>query len=224
MSTSACERLHQETAGIWAQIHDHPFLREMAAGTLPEPAFAYYVGQNLLFLSELAKTAALGVAKAADDQTRREFSEIVGNIMNLEISKNQELLAQVTPAGTAPGPLTMAPANLAYTRHLLTVAYEGGPAEILTSFTPCSWSYGEIGRSYAGHRPVAVPAYDHWFEFFAGDEYWATLEAGKQRLDRLCAGLGEAQLQRISDIFRVSSQLEYLFWDMAYTQQAWPVS
>lgn len=224
MSTSACERLHHENEAIWAKIHAHPFLQEMAAGTLPEPAFAYYVGQNLLFLAELAKTAALGVAKAADDQTRREFSEIVGNIMNLEISKNQELLAQVAPAGGAAGPLTMAPANLAYTRHMLTVAYEGGPAEILASFTPCSWSYGEIGRSYAARRPVPVAVYDQWFEFFAGDEYWATLEAGKQRLDRLCTGLGDAQLQRIGQIFRTSSQLEYLFWDMAYTQQEWPVS
>jgi rhodanese-related sulfurtransferase len=111
--------------------------------------------------------------------------------------------------------MTMAPANLAYTRHLITVAYEGGAASILASFTPCSWSYGELGRAYAPKRPIARPAYDRWFEFFSGAEYWETLEAGKSRLDRLCAGLGEAEMRRVSDIFRVSTQLEYLFWDMA---------
>jgi len=31
-------------------------------------------------------------------------------------------------------------------------------------------------------------------------------------------------MRRVSDIFRVSSQLEYLFWDMAYAMQGWPVS
>jgi thiaminase (transcriptional activator TenA) len=222
MSQSACEMLRHGCADMWAKIHDHPFLREMADGTLPTSKFAFYVGQNLLFLPELAKAAAIGVAKATDEVTMRDFSEIVGNIMNLEIPKNRELLGEVAPDG--PAQLTMAPANLAYTRHLITVAYEGGAANILASFTPCSWSYGELGRAYAPKRPIDQPAYDRWFEFFSGAEYWETLEAGKSRLDRLCADLGEAEMRRVSDIFHVSTQLEYLFWDMAYTMQDWPVS
>jgi thiaminase/transcriptional activator TenA len=221
---SACELLHSESHAMWDRIHDHPFLREMADGSLPEYKFAFYVGQNLLFLPELAKAAALGIAKAADEQTMCEFSETVGNILNLEIPKNRELLHHVMPEAAANAMLEMAPANLAYTRHLLTVAYEGSSADILASFTPCSWSYGEIGRAYAATRPVTKPAYDAWFEFFASDEYWTTLEAGKERLDRLCRTLDEASMKRISRIFRTSSRLEYLFWDMAYSQQAWPVS
>ena len=223
MSQSACELLHRECQEMWAKIHDHPFVREMADGSLPAVKFAFYVGQNLLFLSELAKVAALGVAKAADEQTMREFSEIVGNITNLEIPKNRELLGEVASEAAA-GQLTMAPANLAYTRHLLTVAYEGSAADILASFTPCSWSYGEIGRAYASGRPISNKAYDRWFEFFSGPEYWQTLKAGKARLDRLCAGIGAAEMRRVSQIFRVSTQLEYLFWDMAYAMQDWPVS
>jgi thiaminase (transcriptional activator TenA) len=222
MSQSACEMLRRDCADMWARIHDHPFLREMADGSLPTAKFAFYVGQNLLFLPELAKAAAIGVAKATDEVTMRDFSEVVGNVLNLEIPKNRELLNEVAPDGSAQ--MTMAPANLAYTRHLITVAYEGGAASILASFTPCSWSYGELGRAYAPKRPIGQPAYDRWFEFFSGTEYWETLEAGKSRLDRLCAGLGEAEMRRVSDIFRVSSQLEYLFWDMAFGMQGWPVS
>jgi thiaminase (transcriptional activator TenA) len=222
MSQSACELLRRDCQDMWAKIHDHPFLQEMADGSLPAAKFAFYVGQNLLFLPELAKAAALGVAKAADEATMREFSGIVSNIMNLEIPKNRELLSEVAPGG--PGQLTMAPANLAYTRHLLTVAYEGSAADILASFTPCSWSYGELGRAYAPKRPIDQQAYDRWFEFFSGSEYWETLEAGKARLDRLCAGIGDAEMRRVGQIFRLSTQLEYLFWDMAYTMQDWPAS
>lgn len=222
MSQSPCELLRHDCEDMWAKIHDHAFLREMADGSLPRAKFAFYVGQNLLFLPELAKAAALGVAKAADEQTMREFSETVGNIMNLEIPKNRELLSEIAPDD--PPQRVMAPANLAYTRHLLTVAYEGSAADILASFTPCSWSYGELGRAYAAKRPIDEPAYDRWFEFFSGSEYWATLEAGKARLDRLCAGVGETEMRRASKIFGVSTQLEYLFWDMAYTMQSWPVS
>lgn len=222
MSQSACDLLRTECQDMWAKIHDHPFLKEMADGSLPAAKFAFYVGQNLLFLRELAKVAALGVAKATDEQRMREFSEIVGNIMNLEIPKNRELLGEIAPDG--PEQLIMAPATLAYTRHLLTVAYEGSATDILASFTPCSWSYGELGRAYAPKRPIDQPAYDRWFEFFSSAEYWETLEAGKERLDRLCADLGKAEMQHVSEIFRVSTQLEYLFWDMAYTMQDWPVS
>ena len=62
MSQSACEQLHRECQQMWAKIHDHPFITEMADGSLPTAKFAFYVGQNLLFLPALAKAAvtALG--------------------------------------------------------------------------------------------------------------------------------------------------------------------
>jgi len=221
--TTVCDTLRDECRPIWHELHETPFVAEMAAGTLPERKFAFYIGQNIVFLRELARAMALGVAKADDEETMRSFATIVTNIVDFELPKNRELLARVqemVPGATEE--VGMAPATLAYTRHLLTVAYEGRAADIMASLTPCAWSYGEIGKE----RIAAVadhPVYKEWFEFFAGREYWDTLEEVKAKLEDLCKGASDAELARITDIFRTSSRLEHEFWEAAYEERTWPV-
>jgi thiaminase/transcriptional activator TenA len=42
-------------------------------------------------------------------------------------------------------------------------------------------------------------------------------------MNRLGEGLPEAKKQHLIDIFVTSSRYEYLFWEMAETQEQWPV-
>jgi thiaminase/transcriptional activator TenA len=213
--------LRERCKPIWDGLHSAPFVAEMAAGTLPERKFAFYISQNIVFLRELARAMALGVAKADDEETMRRFAIIVTNIMELELPKNRELLERVRAiVPEATGDIEMAPATLAYTRHLLTVAYEGRAAEIIASLVPCSWSYGEIGIDRIAEA-ADHPVYKPWFEFFAGREYWDTLEQVKSQLEELCDGASDAELTRLSDIFRTSSRLEQEFWDAAYVERTW---
>lgn len=221
--TTVCDALRDNCRPIWDELHTHPFVAEMAAGTLPERKFAFYIGQNILFLRELARAMALGVAKADDEETMRNFAAIVSNIVDFELPKNRELLATVREMEpTASEEVEMAPATLAYTRHLLTVAYEGRAADIMASLTPCAWSYGEIGKERLPDAPDH-PVYRDWIEFFGGREYWDTLDEIKDKLEGLCDGLGDAAMARIHVIFQTSSRLERSFWDMAYNERSWPV-
>ena len=220
---TVCDALRDDCRPIWEELHAHSFVAEMASGRLPERKFAFYVGQNILFLRELARAMALGVAKADDEETMRDFAAIVSNIVDFELPKNRELLATVREMEpTATEEVVMAPATLGYTRHLLTVAYQGRAADIMASLTPCAWSYGEIGKERLPDVPDH-PVYRDWIEFFGGQEYWVTLEEVKARLERLCEGLGDVDMARIRDIFKTSSRLERAFWDMAYNEQSWPV-
>ena len=220
---SVCDSLRDDCKPIWHYLHSNPFVEEMAAGTLPERKFAFYIGQNIIFLKELARSMAIGVAKADDEGTMKDFAAIVTEILELELPKNRELLAEVQQmVPEASEDVTMEPGTLAYTRHLLTVAYEGRAADIMASLTPCSWSYGEIGEERLPDAPDH-PVYRDWIEFFAGREYWDIVEEVKERLDRLCDGMGERELDRIRDVFRTSSRLEQVFWDSAYNETTWRV-
>ena len=93
--TAVCDTLRDECKPIWEELHSHPFIDEMQAGTLPERKFAFYIGQNILFLVELARAMALGVAKADDEATMKDFAEIVSNIINIELPTNRALLARL---------------------------------------------------------------------------------------------------------------------------------
>lgn len=223
MTASICDRLQAECQPIWDQLHHHPFVEEMAKGVLPERKFAFYVGQNIIFLTELARAMALGVAKAEDNGTMSDFASIVANIVDVELPKNRELQAHVREQHALKEyRAEMAPATLAYTRHLLTVAYEGRTPEILASLAPCTVSYGQIGRERVGDLPDH-PIYREWIDFFASREYWDVLDDVKAKLDRLCDGLSDRDFERIRTIFKTSSRLEQLFWDMAYREETWAV-
>jgi thiaminase/transcriptional activator TenA len=200
---------------MWSELVEHAFVRELAAGELAPERFRFYVEQNLLYLPQYARVMALGAAKSRDQRELELFTGALRQVIEVELPENRALRDRVIELGAADrrGALELAPANLAYTSWLLSVAFTGGPIEILAAVLPCTWSYGAIGRELA---PTAAdhPVYRAWIGFFAGKEYGAVVE-------RMCADLDEladrARLEPLEVIFRTGVRLERGFWDMAYT-------
>ncbi len=145
-------RLRDQCDRIWAGLHGHPFLRELARGTLPLDRFRFFIEQDLLFLPEFARCTAMGAAKSRSEEELEFFTRQLDGITRLEIPSNRRLLDQVISLGAQDrgGSLAMAPANVAYTSFLLATAAAGGPLEITAAILPCSWSYVEIARGLKG--------------------------------------------------------------------------
>jgi thiaminase (transcriptional activator TenA) len=211
-----CER-------IWTGLHGHPFLGELARGTLPLEKFRFFIEQDLLFLPEFARCMALGAAKSRREEELEFFNRQLDGIVRLEIPSNRRLLEQVTGLGAADrgGSLAMAPANLAYTSFLLATAAAGGPAEITAAILPCSWSYVEIARGLGG-EVAEHPVYSDWVGFYLQDTEADLVADMRATLDEMAAGAGPADRERLAEIFRMSSRLEGMFWEMAYTLDQWP--
>ena len=216
-----CDQLRQQCREVWDALFSHPFVLGMADGSLPVRKFAFYVSQNILFLQDLARTTALGAAKATDEMTLREFSLATSRILELEVPQNRALLARVGQLEpSAREAAIMVPTNLAYTRHLLSVGYSSSAAHVAAALLPCTWSYGEIGKALVD-RAVEHPVYSEWFHFFSGEPYWVSVRAALAQLRRLADGLGPREAASMTDIFTASARLEYAFWDMAMAEQAW---
>jgi thiaminase (transcriptional activator TenA) len=220
-----CERLRSDCAGVWAGLHGHPFIRELAAGTLPPEKFRFYVEQNLQYLPEYARTIAFGAAKAEDAETMRRFSTELANIIESEIPENRKLLDRVLELGAEDraGAACMAPANVAYTGFLVSVAATSGPLEIMAAIVPCTWSYGDIASSLIAEGLVHDhPVYAEWIRFFGQPEYGVVVEAMKSDFEMLATAVDEAAIARLSALFTMSTRLERGFWDMAYGLEQWP--
>ena len=59
-SPTACERFRADCTPAWEALHRHPFIRELAAGTLAPEKFRFYIEQNLMYLPEYARAMAIG--------------------------------------------------------------------------------------------------------------------------------------------------------------------
>ena len=210
-----CER-------IWAGLHGHPFLAELADGTLPLEKFRFFIEQDLMFLPEFARCMALGAAKSQGEEELEFFNRQLDGIVRLEIASNRRLLEQVIGLGAADrgGSAAMAPANLAYTSFLLATAAAGGPAEITAAILPCSWSYVAIAR---GLGDIAShPVYSDWVGFYLQDTEADLVTDMRATLDEMAAEKGARDRERLAEIFAMSSRLEGMFWEMAYTLDQWP--
>jgi thiaminase/transcriptional activator TenA len=223
MSGSLCSRLRADSLPVWESLQAHPFLTELAAGTLPPEKFRFYLEQNLMYLPEYARAIAIGAARSGDGEELRSFAAGLDNIVATEIPENEARLRDIVELGAADrgGALAMAPGNLAYTSFLIAAAFRGGPLEVMTAIMPCAWSYAEIASELRSGASDAHPVYGAWLGFFASDAYAELIERMKDELDAL-AGRGGAGFEALSETFKNGARLELGFWEMAYTLEQWP--
>ena len=218
-------RLREQCDGIWAALHAHPFLGELTRGTLPLEAFRFFIEQDLLFLPAFARCMAMGAAKSESKDELEFFTRQLDGIIQLEIPSNRRLLDQVIGLGAEDrgGSLGMAPANLAYTSFLLATAAAGGPLEILAAILPCSWSYVEIARGLKDEL-TEHPVYSDWVSFYLQDTEADLVLNMRATFDNMTceAAVSDRKRRQLAEIFMMSSRLEGMFWEMAYTLDQWP--
>jgi thiaminase/transcriptional activator TenA len=117
------------------------------------------------------------------------------------------------------------PTTYAYTRHLISIAAAGTLAETIAALLPCAWGYCEIARKLVekNNKAAEHPLYGKWIATYNSDEFWQYVGWLKQLLDDLSQNLSDDELLILERHFIISSRYEYLFWEMAYTGEQWPV-
>jgi thiaminase (transcriptional activator TenA) len=222
-TASLTERLRESCAADWADLHAHPFVRELADGTLPPDTFRFYVEQNLQYLPEYARAMALGASRADDLATMRVFAADLANVVESEIPQNEELRRRAVELGArdlggADGP---APATLAYTSFLMATAARFRPLELMAAILPCTWSYGEIAARLVGDA-AEHPVYTGWIRFFGSADYARIVGTMRADLEQRATGADAQTVERLTSLFATGTRLERDFWDMAYGLEHWP--
>jgi thiaminase/transcriptional activator TenA len=223
---SASMELRARCDRIWQGLHEHPFITELAAGTLPIDKFRFFLEQDNLYLLDYARCLAMGAAKSRDEEELHYFITDLNQVVDRELPSNRELLARVTAMGAEDrgGSAGMAPANVAYTSYMRSLAFHGGPLEIMAALLPCAWSYIEIAAALADRTDHDHPVYADWIGYFSLPDNVETVSGMRADFDRLVEGEASvgARREELERIFVTSSRLEGRFWEMAYTLEQWP--
>jgi len=216
--------LRHEVAYIWDRIHGHPFLIEMGNGVLPLDKFRFYMRQDYVYLMEFARCLSLATAKAGDRETMSALASLLNSSLTVEVMMLERLgeRLNITPAQlrtTEP-----APTNVAYTRHLLFAANSGTIGEIMASMLPCMWTYQEIGERLGAKAALREnPIYNDWCLVYRSQSYIDLVKWYRDLTDRSASESGAPVREKMKDHFVLSSKYEYMFWDMAYRRETWPI-
>ena len=221
-----CEQLREAAQPIWDKQLEHPFVKALGDGSLPRENFEFYIRQDARFLDELTKTFAYATTKTADQDEMQRYGELLLNTLAVEKALHQTYAAQFGVSVEEMARTPMAPTNYAYTRLLLYVAATGSLAALLTSILPCAWIYAEVGTHYTrvlGGPPRPDHPYGEWIGTYAAPEFHEVGAWLRARLNERASGLQDSERRQLEDIFLTSSRYEWMFWDMAWREEEWPV-
>ena len=218
------QHLREIAEPIWAAQLTHPFVVGLGNGTLPERKFKYYILQDALFLSDLAQVFAIASEKAPDPASASTFAKLAEDTLVVERSLHETYGRRWKLAHKQMARTPMAPTNYAYTRHMLQIAQNGSALDAAVVALPCAWIYCVVGQHLLrkGKPPKSHP-YRDWLLLYASPEFAEVARWMCARVDAWAKRASEVEKLRLEQAFLVSSRYEWMFWEMAWNEESWPL-
>ncbi|TKX74910.1 thiaminase II [Halorubrum sp. GN11_10-6_MGM] len=215
------DRLLDDGAEIWAAQKEHPFVTELADGSLDEAAFRHWVKQDYRYLLDYARVFALAGTKADDEETTRRLTATAHATLDDELDLHRSFAADYGLSVDDLEAVEKAPTCGAYTDFLVRTAHEGSIAEIAAAVYPCGQGYLD-----AADHMATLATEDHrytpFIEKYTSDPFRETVAWLRDLVDRYAEAFpGERDAMRAA--FLRSARLEHAFWEMCYTRETWDV-
>ncbi|MCE2462532.1 MAG: thiaminase II [Dehalococcoidia bacterium] len=221
---SFADDVEKKAEPVRRAILNHPFVTGIGDGTLDVEKFKFYVRQDYVYLVDYSRVLALASARAQDLDTMGWFARLLHETLNTEMGLHRSYCAQLCITVDQFDSPRAAPTTLSYTNFLLNVAYQGSYSELAASFLPCQWGYWEIGSHLACKgEPAEAPLYSQWIRMYISPEYKSLADWARSLVNRLAEQSSPAEVARMQETYLTSCKYEYLFWDMAYNMETWPV-
>lgn len=212
------KRLYACAQTLWPRYLQHPFVREMAEGTLPVEKFRFYMLQDSIYLRDYMKILAAILLKSDDFEEMRflcgEMSNTIEETLRMHIPYMKRL-------GIPEAELRETAAhidNSAYTQYMLCTAQAGDVLTGLVLLLNCSWSYAYIAEKMAERYAGAVgrESYSAWFSAYLSVSYRQANQALIDRIDGMAGDIREERVRQLCEIFAKCCLFELRFWDAVY--------
>ncbi|MGH2952537.1 MAG: thiaminase II [Solirubrobacterales bacterium] len=217
------------TAELWSGIEDtyeaileHPFVLGLTDGSLERESFAFYVTQDAHYLRDYARALSVAAARAPQEAEISMFAGHAAEAIAVERSLHEGFFRDLGLSEADVSRTPVAPTCLAYTSYLLATAYWGSFPELLGAVLPCYWIYWEVGKALLD-RGSPDPLYRRWIETYGGEEFAEVVRPVLSLTDRLGPELSPSERHRAARHFATTARYEWMFWDMGYHRERWPI-
>jgi len=216
--------LRASTGDLWQRAQEHPFVNALADASLERDRFIHYLKQDYAYLIGYSRAIALAVSKAPTLDRMAEFAALLSETLTSEMQLHRDFCAHfdITPeelAAVEPVPICQA-----YIDFCIATAATGDTLELLAALIPCGVGYSEIGARLLEH-PALSPShpYRQWIYTYGGEDYQQYAQWMVAALNELGAQTPESRLPHLTGLFRLGLRYEWLFWEMAWRRDDWPL-
>lgn len=212
--TGFSEQAWKRTERLQQAVLELPFTTELAAGSLSRDRFQFYIAQDARYLVGFSRALAVAATRAdnADEVVFFAHSAHEAIAVERRLHEGYGLIDVET-----------SPTCLAYTSYLLAVAQTGSYAELIAALLPCFWVYHHVGTDIL-KRQAADNPYQAWIDTYADESFGEAVAQCRSAVDRAALTVGTDTQERMFAAFARATEYEWLFWDSAYRQEAWPTT
>ena len=202
-SVKLSQTLYARAEKIWPRYLSHPFVTQMADGTLPLEKFRYYMLQDYLYLRDYVKIFAAIIQKADDFEQIRflseELADTIGETFRTHIPYMKRLGITEDEIRSARTHID----NNAYTHYMLWEAQAGDVLTGLVTLLNCSWSYAYVAEKIVNRCPEALhnEHYGSWFAGYVSESYRRTNQMLIDRIDALSGSIDDKTTAYLCEIF-----------------------
>ncbi|HEX6338697.1 MAG TPA: TenA family protein [Jiangellaceae bacterium] len=203
----------------YAQILEHPFVRELQAGTLDRDVFLRYLLDDARYLSGYARALAMIAGRLPETVDVAILARSAAGAVEAERAMHATLLGE--HGIDIDGPGEPSPTCRLYTASLIAAA-AADPVEVaLAGVLPCFRVYAEVGAAIASAAAPDHP-YAAWIATYSDPEFAAITGEVEALADRLAKRAGAGVPERMDAAYALSTRLEWMFWDSAWRGERWP--
>lgn len=213
------EQAWQTIAPIYEKILQLPFNQELMSGSLQHSRFAFYIGQDAVYLDAFSKVLALIAARAPRTQQSLDFIRfaegaiVVEQALHAGFFKQLQLLEKPVAS----------PSCLLYTQYLYATAAMQPVEVAMAAVLPCFWIYKAVGDYIYSHQQRENNPYQEWINTYAGESFGVTVQKAIAICDEVAAECTTLQQQQMTEAFVMASRMEWMFWNSAWQMEQWPV-
>ncbi len=198
-------KLWEGSADLAKECLDHPFVRGLADGTLPEEPFRRYVAQDGYFLNVFLQAYGLAGARAGSADAAAVFVDLQKGVLE-ELNLHSRFAAKLGIDLETVQPFR---ATTAYCDFLLRCAYHEDPGVVVAAMTPCMRLYRHLGTALA-RDGIPGHGYTDWIETYQGEGFGRLVERIESLLDSLAADTRE-----VREAYRYALRCEIDFFTAA---------
>ena len=220
-----CTTTWRRTAELRRAIRDHPFNKELSAGTLDMDRFAFYLVQDARYLVSFSRALATASARSPDLADAAFFAGSANTALTVEGRLHARYLSRLGLDGARSEGIATSPSCLAYASYLQAAALSEPYPVLVAALLPCFWVYHDVASNIAtrfGTR--ADHPYGDWIATYADEGFAASVSAIREIADRTAEGTDPGTRRRMLAAFVRATEYEWMFWQSAWEREGWPTA
>lgn len=212
------EKMHTIVNPIMTKIFTQPFNQELAKGILPQKKFIHYLQQDALYLADYSRALSLTAARLPCNKQAHQFMRFALDAIIAEQDLHSSYLTQYQATVTLS--IEQNQACFMYTNYLLRMASTASVEEAVASLLPCFWVYREVGKQLLHDMSPNNP-YTNWIALYSGKQFDSSVKLAIDVMNALGDVASDTIKRKMILAFTRSTQLEWHFWESAYSQEKW---